>query len=221
MKRVLVALSCGLVLLTGSFVLAESADAATGARVTRWVDGDTVVTTHGRVRLIGIDTPEVGRCGAARATRHAAHLAPAGSRILLVNPRSVKDHDRYGRKLRYVQTSSGVDVGFSQIKVGARARYDSLDGYQHHPRQTSYRTTDRKHRNYHCTRTSTPKSTTSLRAYPPANTWNCPAAAPIKGNQSSMIYHMPGQQFYSRTTPEQCFATRAAAEHAGYRASKI
>ncbi len=219
MKRVFVALLCGLALVTGSLVLADGAGAATAVRVTRWVDGDTVVTTHGRVRLIGIDTPEVGRCGATTATRHAAHLAPAGSRIRLIDPKSVKDHDRYGRKLRYVQTSGGVDVGLSQIKAGARARYDSLDGYQHHPRQASYRKADRAHRNYHCT--SEPASTTNLRAYPPASTWNCPASAPIKGNRPSMIYHMPGQEFYTRTTPEQCFATRAAAEHAGYRASKI
>jgi hypothetical protein len=35
-----------------------------------------------------------------------------------------------------------------------------------------------------------------------------------------MIYHVRGPRFYNATTPEQCFATRAGAEHAGYRASK-
>ena len=120
-----------------------------------------------------------------------------------------------------MQSRGGVDVGLSQIKAGARARYDSLDGYQHHPRQTSYRNADRAHRNYHCTHVSTPAPASNLRAYAPASKWNCPAGAPIKGNRPSMIYHMPGQEFYTRTTPEQCFATRAAAEHAGYRASKV
>ena len=49
--------------------------------------------------------------------------------------------------------------------------------------------------------------------------WNCPAWAPIKGNASSMIYHVPGGAFYNRTNPEECFATTGAAERAGYRAS--
>lgn len=48
----------------------------------------------------------------------------------------------------------------------------------------------------------------------------CPASAPIKGNASSMIYHVPGGEFYDRTNPEKSFATEAAARAAGYRASK-
>lgn len=55
----------------------------------------------------------------------------------------------------------------------------------------------------------------------PASTWNCPAWAPIKGNAPSGIYHLPGQRYYSRTTPEVCFATERAAQQAGYRKSKV
>ena len=54
----------------------------------------------------------------------------------------------------------------------------------------------------------------------PASKWNCPSWAPIKGNASSGIYHMVGQQYYSRTTPEICFSTETAAVKAGYRKSK-
>jgi len=50
--------------------------------------------------------------------------------------------------------------------------------------------------------------------------WDCPAAYPIKGNASSMIYHVPGGAYYSRTKPEQCFATESAARAEGYRRSK-
>ena len=50
--------------------------------------------------------------------------------------------------------------------------------------------------------------------------WGCPSDYPIKGNASSMIYHVPGGGFYSRTSPEECFATESAARAAGYRASK-
>lgn len=52
------------------------------------------------------------------------------------------------------------------------------------------------------------------------NGWNCPSWAPIKGNASSMIYHVPGGAYYNSTKPEACFATSGAAEDNGYRASK-
>ena len=60
-------------------------------------------------------------------------------------------------------------------------------------------------------------------AYPtrtwPISGWDCPAWAPIKGNANSGIYHVPGGAYYSRTKPEECFATEAAAQAAGYRRS--
>lgn len=49
----------------------------------------------------------------------------------------------------------------------------------------------------------------------------CPAGYPIKANDNSGIYHVPGQQFYNATNARNCFATTAAAEAAGYRASKV
>lgn len=55
----------------------------------------------------------------------------------------------------------------------------------------------------------------------PSNDWNCPSWAPIKGNESSMIYHLPGQRYYNATNPEECFRTESAARAAGYRAAKI
>lgn len=55
----------------------------------------------------------------------------------------------------------------------------------------------------------------------PASKWNCPAWAPIKGNAPSRIYHLVGQRFYNKTTPEICFTTEAAARKAGYRKSKV
>lgn len=62
---------------------------------------------------------------------------------------------------------------------------------------------------------------TSIVGYPTSTTvwgWDCPAWAPIKGNASSMIYHVPGSTYYSRTKPEVCFTTVQAAQQAGYRA---
>jgi hypothetical protein len=49
---------------------------------------------------------------------------------------------------------------------------------------------------------------------------SCPPQAPIKGNADSGIYHRPGQHSYNQTKAEDCFATPADAEAAGYRAAK-
>jgi hypothetical protein len=57
-------------------------------------------------------------------------------------------------------------------------------------------------------------------AVAPASERDCPASAPVKGNAGSMIYHLPGSTFYSRTEPEECFATAADAQRAGYRAPR-
>lgn len=57
--------------------------------------------------------------------------------------------------------------------------------------------------------------------YAPISRANCPSHAPIKGNANSGIYHMPGQRYYSRTHPEDCFATQADAVRAGYRKAKV
>jgi micrococcal nuclease len=37
---------------------------------------------------------------------------------------------------------------------------------------------------------------------------------------SSGIYHVPGGQFYERTTAERCYADPQAAEADGYRAAR-
>ena len=122
----------------------------TSAKVLSWSDGDTVWTSRGKVRLIGIDTPETGTCGAAKALSWAQYYAPVGSYVKLGNPASVIDKDRYGRLLRYVDRN-GVDIGNRQIMKGAKARYDGRDGFQWHPRQGKYRSTDASYANYTCT----------------------------------------------------------------------
>ena len=59
-------------------------------------------------------------------------------------------------------------------------------------------------------------------AMKPLDEWNCPQSHPIKGNhgKTDWIYHAPGTTYFSRTKPEECFATAAEAETAGYRAPR-
>lgn len=47
--------------------------------------------------------------------------------------------------------------------------------------------------------------------------FTCPAAFPIKANQRSGIYHLPGDLAYGRTNPNRCYRTAEAAERDGYR----
>ena len=48
----------------------------------------------------------------------------------------------------------------------------------------------------------------------------CPSGYPIKANERSMIFHVPGGRFYERTIPERCYATAEDAEADGYRRAK-
>ena len=229
MRTTFVAVAAAAATLSSLLVVAPPATAAASAttfataKVVRWVDGDTVETSRGTVRLIGVDTPERGRCGYVKATQLARLLAPAGSVIRLGNPGSVKNQDHYGRLLRYVDRGRR-DIGNAQIWHGAWARYDSRDGYQRHPRQAKYRRVDARHRNYCGKRnpSSKPKASGGVSgAVAPVSKSSCPSYAPIKGNADSMIYHRPGQRYYGVTNPEECFRNAASAEAAGYRAAKV
>ena len=96
-------------------------------RVTRVVDGDTIdVRLHSgairRVRLIGIDTPEVYggvECGGRQASAALKHKLPSATKVKLVSDPTQDKVDRYGRILRYViKRSNGRDMNRSQIWSG-------------------------------------------------------------------------------------------------------
>jgi micrococcal nuclease len=76
------------------------------ARVTRHTDGDTLwLSGIGKVRLIGIDTPEVYgavECYGREASAFVKRLLPLGSRVRY--SLDVEERDRYGRALAYVYT---------------------------------------------------------------------------------------------------------------------
>jgi endonuclease YncB( thermonuclease family) len=137
-------------LVVAGFVVAQSVsdDVPAGDRsravVTQVVDGDTVeIDSDEHVRLIGVDTPEVGVCGYASATARMRRMVE-GRTVVLVNPGSVQDVDTYGRLLRYVDVR-GRDAGLAQIRAGARARYDSRDGFDPHPREDRYHRAELEH----------------------------------------------------------------------------
>lgn len=217
---------------------AKGSTAATWA-VTKVVDGDTIWASRDgvtrKVRFIGIDTPETGQCGFTEA-RNALRAIIGGQRVTLT-PGAHTDVDRYGRQLRYVDVN-GVDAGLRLVKQGyAVARYDSRDGYGSHPREGSYVRADAASPKAACTAPGTSGTTGSPGAggatsatagsaltgsWPQAGDKHpCPRSRPVKGNENSMIAHEPTDRYYNITEPEQCFATMADAEAAGFRPAKV
>jgi micrococcal nuclease len=115
-----------LVLLTGA-ALAGCADEAASpraerlpARVTRHTDGDTLwLSGVGKVRLIGIDTPEVhgqAECYGREASAFVRRLLPIGARVRF--SLGEERRDRYGRALAYLYTSDGRFVNLLLVERG-------------------------------------------------------------------------------------------------------
>ena len=88
-------------------------------RSTEIVDGDTLYVAGPagelEVRIIGVNTPESGECFSEEATDALAGLVD-GNDLVLVADRS--DVDQFGRALRYVETTDGVDVGAELVADG-------------------------------------------------------------------------------------------------------
>ncbi len=148
-KLAVIVLALGSLVVAGSVVAATLIDDDRGsadsrAVVTQVVDGDTVVIDSGKhVRLIGVDTPERDTCGYEAATRAMRRMVE-DRRVVLVNPDGVQDLDGYGRLLRFVDVGDR-DAGLAQIRAGlGKARYDSRDGYDVHPREERYHRADRQ-----------------------------------------------------------------------------
>jgi micrococcal nuclease len=117
---------------------ARSADAGqrTSARVTKHTDGDTLwLSGIGKVRLIGVDTPEVYgqvECFGHEASAFVERTVPLGSQVRY--RLGVEERDRYGRALAYVWLRDGrflnrllVARGYAQpLTVPPNVEYEDL-----------------------------------------------------------------------------------------------
>ncbi len=106
--------------------------AAAAATVVEVVDGDTVVVEivgrAERVRLIGIDTPEVtggflpAECYGDEASAYTSSLLPTGTEVGLT--RDVEARDRYDRLLAYVYRAD--DGLFVNLEIAAHGYAEAL-----------------------------------------------------------------------------------------------
>ena len=84
------------------------------AQVVHIIDGDTLDTNRGRIRLFGVDAPERGERCASKATDRLQELA-GGSVRLEDGPRLT---DQFGRILAYVFTQDGMSIDETLIREG-------------------------------------------------------------------------------------------------------
>jgi micrococcal nuclease len=118
---------CG-VLVSVVFVAAPFSGAtvtASSGTVASVYDGDTLSLTNGlRIRLVQIDTPELGtgECFSRASRTTLLRLAPVGSRVRLEADSRLDRVDRYGRLLRYVHRGP-LNVNLVLVTAGAAAPY--------------------------------------------------------------------------------------------------
>lgn len=117
-----------LVMVTSACDPLREAAPADGYTVDYVIDGDTIDVagpdgSTERVRLLGINTPELAhdgqaaQCGGEEAADLLTELLPEGTPVQLVSDSHADDEDRYGRLLRYVETAAG-DAGATLISEG-------------------------------------------------------------------------------------------------------
>jgi len=189
----------------------------------RVIDADTIDVGGTRVRLFGIDAPEMGQpcradgrewdCGAW--TRDAVSNRFEGSYARCES----RDTDRYGRVVAQCSVD-GQDMGQLIVYSGmawAFRRYSETYDLDEKAAAIA-------ERGLWAVEVDTPSDYRAAQAVAdPAPNQNCA----IKGNISSggRIYHMPGQEHYSRTrinpgNGERWFCSRSEAEAAGWRAAR-
>lgn len=191
-------------------------------------DGDTLRIGSVKVRLFGIDAPELSQvcggwpCGAAAAAR-LAELAAAGTATC--TPRDV---DRYGR-LVATCTVAGVDLGGRLVAEGlARAYVRYGDDYAAAEAEAKgagaglWRGQAAAPWDYRAERAL---ERVSVRRAPETAAGGEDGDCRIKGNRSAggkRIYHLPGTRDYARTRidtekGERWFCDEAEARAAGFR----
>ena len=82
--------------------------------VTRVLDGDTLDTSAGRVRLYGVDAPEAGEGCTQSATESLR--AMAGREVRL--ERGPRPRDVFGRRLAYVYRKDGRSIDAALVWAG-------------------------------------------------------------------------------------------------------
>jgi len=202
------------------------------ATVRRVIDGDTFETDGGaKVRLIGVNTPEVG----ARAEPYGEEASEfsrqrlSGRKVYMFA--DAGDKDRYGRLLRYVFIDNDpvmfnetlLAEGYANVmtvppNVMFAEKFLALERQARENLKGLWKDESEAEDDGRTTGAAG-REQSGPAPQPPA-----PCSDPkIKGNINSKkekIYHLPGSPAYDRTIAEEMFCTEEEALAAGYRKAK-
>lgn len=206
-------------------------------------DGDTLRVTLGevstRVRLLNIDTPETRHpskpveCMGPEATAALKSMISPGDTVVLRYDRRL--YDRYDRLLAGVYADGVlVNAEMARLGYGEPAVFDGNDRFlpEVEAAWEEARANGVGRFSGECGTAAEPipeaAPAPAPEAAPAAGDAGpvsgadsvCPDSHPVKANDNSGIYHMPGQQHYGKTNARNCYASAAAAQADGYRAAR-
>jgi len=198
-------------------------------------DGDTLRVTLGevstRVRLLNIDTPETHHpskpveCMGPEATAALKSMISPGDTVVLRYDRRL--HDRYDRLLAGVYADGVLlNAEMARLGYGEPAVFDGNDRFlpEVEAAWEEARANGVGRFSGECGTAAEPipeAAPASGDAGPVSGADSvCPDSHPVKANDNSGIYHVPGQQHYGRTNARHCYASAAAAQADGYRAAR-
>lgn len=86
------------------------------------VDGDTIQSGNGWVRLVQINTPERGECGYGEAKRYTERFLKLNTKLVLTTDKNLDRFDEYGRALGYL-TKGNRNLNLELVKYGYAKPY--------------------------------------------------------------------------------------------------
>jgi endonuclease YncB( thermonuclease family) len=202
-------------------------------------DGDSLVLTGTRVRLFGIDAPELAQSCDRDGSAWSCGEAAKAELDKLVQGASVtckgRETDAYGRLVATCRVGK-LDLAEAMVAAGWATAFTqfSTDYVEAETRAKRFKLgiwastfeTPAAWRDAHPREApQVVRSTAADRPTPPRPVVYRDGAGrcAIKGNHSrrgEWIYYLPGQPYYEQTRPEALFCTEEAAQRAGYRASR-
>ena len=194
-------------------------------------DGDSItVLNEGtrkqyKIRLAGIDAPEVGQDYADKAKEYLSELA-FGKTVKVTS----KKTDRYGRTVGKVKLG-GRDLNFEQLAAGFAWHYTEYESELDENDRTLYKAAELHARKLRVNIWSMPNAVApwefrnGRKVEPgtlPTTFAASNAAVKIIGNKNSHVYHWPGCPSYTKVAEhnQAHFNSTKEAEVAGYRAAK-